>query len=344
MNSKSKNNLNRKSLLILFLIFVATVLIYLTYGAALRQQNLGSKAAVNQATLTLTRGKVDTNSHEVILSAQTNSQIAFAELHLNFDKRSAQLISEINTTNQLSTVNKKSTPSEANSSGTIIISLGLAPADRARAPSGGFEVARFMFRALDNRGGVSIDSAPSYFVDLGANQLGVSGASYNFGNISQPTKVLEQGTTGNKCWNHVINNSGQLFWPNGCKGTTNQTVCTQVIVGLSTQEIIQYNAWLAAGRPIYQGCGISPTAAKTPTKTPTIKPGVQITTTPTLAVSPTMSELPAVPNPPGWWNIIPKNLRDFLNLIYVWVFYFGRPSSFIHLLEGVVPTPTLPVQ
>lgn len=38
---------------------------------------------------------------------------------------------------------------------------------------------------------------------------------------------------------------------------------------------------------------------------------------------------------PFWFQYIPENLRNFLELLYVWIFVFQRPSDMAHLLDGI---------
>ncbi len=156
------------------------------------------------------------------------------------------------------------------------------------------------------------------------------------------------------CWNRVTSNNGQLYWPNGCKGTPNADICTQVVVPLTSSEITQYDAWVSAGSPMYQGCGtVSPTTKPSNTPSPTIRPSntpttmTRPTSTPVAGNSPTptmTSGTPTptpviIPNPPAWWFVIPEPLRNFLEQLYVWVFFFRQSSTQSNLLEGL-PTPT----
>lgn len=42
-----------------------------------------------------------------------------------------------------------------------------------------------------------------------------------------------------------------------------------------------------------------------------------------------------IPNPPRWFNLIPSNMRGFLEQLYLTVFVFGRQTNLRHLLEGI---------
>lgn len=42
-----------------------------------------------------------------------------------------------------------------------------------------------------------------------------------------------------------------------------------------------------------------------------------------------------IPNAPGWFSLIPEKLRNFLELLYLWVFVYKRPTDMAYLLEGI---------
>ncbi len=46
-----------------------------------------------------------------------------------------------------------------------------------------------------------------------------------------------------------------------------------------------------------------------------------------------------IPGAPGWFRLVPANLRNFLELLYQWIFVYKRPSNLGHLLEGLVNAP-----
>lgn len=58
------------------------------------------------------------------------------------------------------------------------------------------------------------------------------------------------------CWNHVFLNSNTLFWKDGCKGAiiSLNTVCTQVIVELTSKEKAEYIEWIKDGSKLSEIC------------------------------------------------------------------------------------------
>jgi hypothetical protein len=82
-----------------------------------------------------------------------------------------------------------------------------------------------------------------------------------------------------------------------------------------------------------------PTPTDTPVlnQTPTATPTGNISETPT----PTPTSIPTIiANPPSWWFLIPDTLRNYLEQLYLFVFFFGRSSNMQHLLNGI-PTPEI---
>lgn len=87
----------------------------------------------------------------------------------------------------------------------------------------------------------------------------------------------------------------------------------------------------------------------TPTPTPSAGHDENPTPSPTVAsrasITPTITPGTAqLPNPPSWWWTIPDTLRNFLEQLYMLVYYFGRSSNLQYLLEGVVTTTPTPEQ
>lgn len=63
------------------------------------------------------------------------------------------------------------------------------------------------------------------------------------------------------CWNRVILQQGDPFWPDGCKGSYPSAgqACTMALVELTSTEKAEYQAWVDAGKPSLPGCGPTPT-------------------------------------------------------------------------------------
>lgn len=92
-----------------------------------------------------------------------------------------------------------------------------------------------------------------------------------------------------------------------------------------------------------------PTSTLRPSSTPTLFPTSTLrpTNTPLITMVPTPTDtpiptptLPPIPGYPSWWSLIPVTLRNYLEVLYYWVFYYMRPADNAHILEGVFPTPT----
>lgn len=61
----------------------------------------------------------------------------------------------------------------------------------------------------------------------------------------------------NICWNFAAGQTNACTtWPNGCKGAkpTSGSQCTQALVDLTSNEKLQCNNWVAAGKPTIAGC------------------------------------------------------------------------------------------
>jgi hypothetical protein len=57
------------------------------------------------------------------------------------------------------------------------------------------------------------------------------------------------------CYNRVIISGSQYYWPDSCRGNTQEDmVCAQSLVRLTAEEIAKYHAWISRGRPSIAGC------------------------------------------------------------------------------------------
>jgi len=72
------------------------------------------------------------------------------------------------------------------------------------------------------------------------------------------SSTLSSSTTSSEgvCFNNVINNSGVLYWKDGCKGSvpTASKVCTQVLIELTENERADYYNWVSKGSIINPKC------------------------------------------------------------------------------------------
>lgn len=64
-------------------------------------------------------------------------------------------------------------------------------------------------------------------------------------------------TGGRVCWNKAVGDRNAANWPNGCKGSVPPPglFCTQALVPLTPGELVEFGAWIDAGRPTIAGCG-----------------------------------------------------------------------------------------
>jgi hypothetical protein len=131
---------------------------------------------------------------KLMLDAKTNN-ISFVQVKLNFDKTKVNVASDITTTTKLSTTNKLSTPSEANSSGQILISLGLTPADWSNPPTGVFEIATIPFKSMTS---TANQTTPLSFVDADIQIVAILGpSSFDYAPFSSSPASLTLNPSGN---------------------------------------------------------------------------------------------------------------------------------------------------
>ncbi len=57
------------------------------------------------------------------------------------------------------------------------------------------------------------------------------------------------------CWNKVLAQNGQYYWPDGCRGNPNPAgPCIEALTPLTTAEEAGYSNWVAAGIPLPSSC------------------------------------------------------------------------------------------
>jgi len=255
-------------ILLLVFFFLAGVIIAFTSGAAQKKQQTRSKADVAPLTLSFSTGTVQNGVTPVILSATSSVGVGFGDVTLTFDKTKVQVAGDVIGGTALPLVVRVSPTPElptsvanANATGKIQIPMALPTNNMANPPTGTFELFRVPFKLVSGvtSGVISIDVTPTNFIDLGSNNIPFNNLSFTLGSAS----VSPTTSTGVVCWNYAVKTGTQYYWPNGCKGTPNQDICTMVVINLTQSEITQYEAWVAAGSPTYQGCG-SVTATKAP--------------------------------------------------------------------------------
>jgi len=60
------------------------------------------------------------------------------------------------------------------------------------------------------------------------------------------------------CFNQVIVSGSQYYWPDSCKGVSQDAVvCAQIVTPLTSDEIVRYHVWISKGRPMGESCGVT---------------------------------------------------------------------------------------
>ena len=168
-----------------------------------------------------------TRSIQLMLDAKTN-QIGFTRVELTFDTSKIKLNSEIQTTNKLKTVVQKTSMADANSSGRVVIALGLAAEDKANPPTGVFDLATLVFKSNtsspNQSASIVIDGGKVQIVDLVPNELSFTTRSANLTiQICSPGEKRCSGNTAETCnangtdWNRVTCTTDQYCEVGECK-------------------------------------------------------------------------------------------------------------------------------
>lgn len=168
-----------------------------------------------------------TRSIQLMLDAKTN-QIGFTHVELTFDKSKIKLSSEIQTTNKLKTVVQKTSMAEANSSGRVVIALGLATQDRGNPPTGVFDLATLVFKSntssANQSTSVVIDTSKVQIVDIVPNELSFTARNANLTiQICTPGEKRCSGSVAETCnangtdWNRVTCTADQYCEVGECK-------------------------------------------------------------------------------------------------------------------------------
>ena len=111
--------------------------------------------------------------------------------------------------------------------------------------------------------------------------------------VKNPEPTVKPAYDLSKCWSLVTTsgtgNTMKYFWPTSCKGIVggSTTLCKATKIALTSAEIIQYKAWVKAGKPALASCRVSrPTPVPSPSLRPTIKPTAYPTIRPTTQPTP----------------------------------------------------------
>lgn len=196
--SKKPHN-NLKSLLILLLLVSA---IPITVSLVLIQTRYFSRAALNEAQyLFVPLNGVMPPDQQVELLLNTGTQhVGFVRTVLSFDPSKMQLSSEIIPSTALTTVNKKTSMAEANTTGTIEMVFSMWPGDAT--PSGLLNIAKMPFRSVssspNDTTSLVVQVTESEIVDLSSNTLTPSSDPLVF--TLNPTQIQPSSTE-----QHIVN-------------------------------------------------------------------------------------------------------------------------------------------
>ena len=105
--------------------------------------------------------------------------VGFARIEIDFDQTKVQMVDEATTSGVLRTVMSQTVKDEANSSGRIVVVLGLATADRDNPPTGEFEVFRVQMKsisgAVNDTTEVGVNTEGSQVVTIDGAEAGLTG-------------------------------------------------------------------------------------------------------------------------------------------------------------------------
>ena len=165
------------------LILLAIVLLAMPLSISLvqRKTELRSKAQeqVVKMYFTPSQATIPPNTAlKLMFDAQSN-QLGFARVELAFDQTKIALTQEIAPTNLMSTVVTKTSLTDANTTGRILIVLGLSPANRATPQTGIFEFAEVAFgpktQEQNQTTTVNLDTVGTQLVDMTSANLSFTG-------------------------------------------------------------------------------------------------------------------------------------------------------------------------
>lgn len=133
-------------------------------------------------------------SISIYVNAKTN-KIGFSRVKVSFNPQKIKLASEAIQTNTLATVLEKTTMAQANTTGTLILALGLATFDKATPPTGTFEIARLPFTTVstikNDSTTVTIDNADIQIAEMAQSALPhtTTGITINLNTSVVPTPI-----------------------------------------------------------------------------------------------------------------------------------------------------------
>lgn len=170
-----KKNQSAFFLILFVLILIA---IPLTILASRQRQEIRKKASGGIANISIVPSAITKNvniSFPLHIWLNTGSQrIGYARVKLMFDKSILSLVS-VQTTQTMKNVNELTNITNANSSGEIVINLGVTGPDRDLSPSGAIDFATLTFKGIKNgSSGINIDSTRSQIVQMDTQEMTIN--------------------------------------------------------------------------------------------------------------------------------------------------------------------------
>jgi hypothetical protein len=181
---RTENN-QKKKLLTLGLTLLVIILLILKLFSGGNNQKKIKIAPTEKATLSIVSSQTERELNKVfpvtVKLDVKNQKIGFAQVRIIFDRNLLNVASEIQTTPLMGNVIKKSTPTEANGSGTIEIILGVAVDKIESAPRGAIDLATINFRGLKQGStNISFDSKGAEIVRMDTETIPTQNLSANF--------------------------------------------------------------------------------------------------------------------------------------------------------------------
>lgn len=229
---------NIKSLLVLLLLISA---IPITVSLVLIQTRYFSRASSNPAQFLFVplRTSMPPDQHIELMLNTGEEKVGFVRTVVAFDPSKIQLSNEITPSTVLTTVNKKTSMVEANTTGTIEMVFSMWPGDAT--PSGLFNVAKIPFKSVsttpNDTASVNIQLSDVEIVDLDSNSLTPTSDPFVF--TLNPTEVLPSQPSQQHIVNMNINAPATVG--NQQEFTANIMVNTNGIPLEGGDFVIQYN-------------------------------------------------------------------------------------------------------
>lgn len=164
--------LSKKNIIILLVILAALPLTVYLVRQAVRFIPKAVPAAVEIFFIPDTADLPPDTTFALNIDVKSN-KVGFVRMELDFDNSKIGLTGDIQTTDKLKTVMRKTSVSEANSTGQIVVVLGLSTGDKDNPPTGVFEFMRMTFGKISGSGttNISVNDNGVQIADMDANEL-----------------------------------------------------------------------------------------------------------------------------------------------------------------------------